>query len=373
MIKQPESRNTAMDVIRCFALFTVVATHFYSYTGYLRHPMEGFVMYAMTILHQVTLVTIPLFLMLSGYLLKNRKPNRKYYAKLGKTLCIYVLASLFCTVHYYIYNRIWGLPSNSLVFQLISIFSYTAAPYGWYINMYISLFLIIPFLNVLYNNLESQRTKQYLILAMLFMSSLPNVVNIFRFDDLQWWIQPSSVGTYHPLIPDWWYDSYPITYYFIGAYLQEYPLKLKRKQKILLLIGCIFAFGTFQYYRSYPSDYSAGVWQDWGSLFLAIQAVLYFDLLAGLDYSGFSPKLRRLLATASNLSLGAYLVSSIFDEIFYSILKQFVEDVPSRFPWYFVIVPVILICSLALSAVLERIWQMLSSLCRRIGKSRLPS
>ena len=373
MDRESAARNPAMDVIRCFALFTIAANHFYNHSGYLTYPMEGMVMYAMTIFHQVFLVTIPLFLMLSGYLLKNKKPVRSYYTKLGKTICIYVLASLCCMAYEIISARLQGRPSTSVLFQLVSIFSYTTAPYGWYINMYISLFMIIPFLNVLYNNLESQRSKQYLILSMLFLSSFPNVLNIFRFNDLQWWIQPSSIGTYHPLIPDWWYDSYPITYYFIGAYLQEYPLKLKPRQSILLLAGCILAFGTFQFYRSYPGAYVTGVWQDWGSLFLAIQSVLYFNLLAGLDYSRFSPKLCRLLAAVSNLSLGAYLVSSIFDDLFYGILRQAVEDIPSRFPWYFVIVPVILLCSVALSAVIEEIWRLLSKLFDRIVRSRVPS
>lgn len=255
----------------------------------------------------------------------------------------------------------------------LSIFSYTTVPYGWYINMYIGLFLIIPFLNVLYNNLDGQRSKQYLILSLLCLSSIPNVLNIFRFDSLQWWLQPSTIGTYHPLVPDWWYDSYPITYYFIGAYLQEYPLKLRSRQSILLLIVSIFLFGTFQFYRSYGSSYVTGVWQDWGSLFLAIQAVLYFHLFARQDYSRLSPKLCRLLAAISNLSLGAYLVSSIFDEIFHSILTQAVEHVPSRFPWYFVIVPTITICSLALSAVIEGIYRMLCRLFRHAAAARLRS
>jgi surface polysaccharide O-acyltransferase-like enzyme len=204
LTKQPASRNPAMDVIRCFALFTIVANHFYSYSGYLTYPMEGPVMYAMTLFHQVFLVTIPIYLMLSGYLMKNKKPTRSYYAKLGKTICIYLLASIFCMAYHTISCKLQGGIPTSIPFQIISIFSYTTVPYGWYINMYIGLFLIIPFLNVLYNNLDGQRSKQYLILSLLCLSSIPNVLNIFRFDSLQWWLQRSTIGTYHPLVPDWW-------------------------------------------------------------------------------------------------------------------------------------------------------------------------
>lgn len=351
-----------MDVIRCFALFTIAANHFYSHSGYLKEPMEGPVMYIMTIFHQVFLITIPVFLMLSGYLLKNKKPDRSYYSKLIDTLGLYLLASLFCMLHHILYSRFQGETPMSLPFQLIGIFSYTTVPYGWYINMYIGLFLLIPFLNVLYNNLESQRSKQYLILSLLCLSTVPNLLNIFRFDSLAWWIQPSSIGTYHHLFPDWWYDSYPITYYFLGAYLREYPLKLKPSRHILLLILCSILFGSFQFYRSYPGAYVTGVWQDWGSPFLGIQAVLYFNFFATLDYSRLSPKLCKVFAAVSNLTLGAYMVSSIFDEIFYDILTQAVPEVQARFPWCVAVVPAVLVCSVALSAVINWIYNRLRRL-----------
>lgn len=362
-----------MDVIRCFALFTIAANHFYSYSGYLTQPMDGPVMYGMTLLHQVFLVTIPVFLMLSGYLMKNKKPTRSYYAKLVDTLGIYLLASLCCMIYHTLSYTLQGRTPMSLPFQIIGIFSYTTVPYGWYINMYIGLFLLIPFLNVLYNNLESQRSKQYLILSLLCLSTVPNFLNIFRFDSLAWWIQPSSVGSYHHLFPDWWYDSYPLTYYFLGAYLREYPLEMKPSRHILLILVCSFLFGSFQFYRSYPGPYVTGVWQDWGSPFLGLQAVLYFNLFATLDYSRLSPKLCRIFAAVSKLTLGAYLVSSIFDEAFYGILTGAIPEVTARFPWCAVTVPAILICSLALSAVINWIYEVLRGIFFRLTRTKKPA
>ena len=37
--------------------------------------------------------------------------------------------------------------------------NYEVIPYGWYIEMYICLFLLIPFLNLIYKCLDTQRKK----------------------------------------------------------------------------------------------------------------------------------------------------------------------------------------------------------------------
>ena len=55
----------------------------------------------------------------------------------------------------------------------------------------------------------------------------------------------------------------------------------------------------------------------------------------------------------SALAFGVYLVSWIFDNAFYPYLLQKVPEVTNRLPYYFVIVPLVFVCSLALSWVIE--------------------
>ena len=56
------------------------------------------------------------------------------------------------------------LTVTDMVFKLLD---FTGAPYSWYIEMYLGLFLLIPFLNILYNNLASQRHKQILVITFV--------------------------------------------------------------------------------------------------------------------------------------------------------------------------------------------------------------
>ena len=77
---------------------------------------------------------------------------------------------------------------------------FTLANYSWYIEMYLGLFLLIPFLNIVYNGLPSQKAKLWLVITMLILTALPAVVNIYNFDTLSWWKQPSTRAKIYKLI-----------------------------------------------------------------------------------------------------------------------------------------------------------------------------
>ena len=83
-----------------------------------------------------------------------------------KTLGIYLLASLACAI-YKIVN--FGYKPTWMIW---GVFDYTTANYAWYIEMYIGLFLLIPFLNLAYNNLPSRKSKLVLLVTLIGLTSL---------------------------------------------------------------------------------------------------------------------------------------------------------------------------------------------------------
>ena len=100
--------------------------------------------------------------------------------------------------------------------------------------MYIGLFLLIPFLNLIYNNLGSKKHKIVLICTMLFLTSLPTIVNIYNFRlgfSADMFFNDGELR--NKILPFWWKSMYPVTYYFIGAYFSEYKPKIDRKLNIL--------------------------------------------------------------------------------------------------------------------------------------------
>lgn len=359
-----KGRIIGADVIRIVACFSVISVHFFLNNGFYSEPVVGGKMFIMLFMRTGFMVCVPLFILLTGYLMRSKKLKKTYYLKGVKTLIIYLFASIAC-IAFKLYFRI----SNSLIQEIRGIFNYTAAPYSWYIEMYFGLFLLIPFINILYDSLNSQKRKRWFIGTLLFLTSLPLIVNVYNLSDLHWWETPVNSSDYQQLLPQWWVGIYPLTYYFIGAYINEYGIQLKSSSNKILIIVVLLVNTLYNYWRSKGAVFVWGPWSDWGSLFNVILSTLLFVLLVNIDYEQKSNCFKKIIGVISNLCLGAYLVSYIFDKIFYAILCKCVPIMQQRLPFYFVIVPIIFFCSLIVSGIFELIYIAGASLFKKDRKS----
>lgn len=357
MKKSTVSRSPAMDVIRCVALTSVASVHFFSRIGYYYEPLTGVRMYGMTLVRTFLMVCVPLFLLLSGYLCRRHRPNRAYYGKLWRILGIYTLAVLTGEIFLHIYS---GVPL-SLAEVLKKLLNYSGSQYGWYMEMYLGLFLLIPYLNILYEGLGTRKARLGLVLALAVMTALPAVMNVYKFGDPQWWAAPAaSTSGYFQIVPDWWVDLYPLTYYFLGAYLRDYPLKLRRSVLLGLLALATVADAAYVIWRCRDALFIWGAWQSNPSLFLMIRAVLLFSLLQQGEYRWMGTGLRTVLAKVSAWSLGSYLISWVFDTLVYDRLNAHVADVHLRLNWFPVTVPLVLLGSVLTAGCLEGIYSLLA-------------
>ena len=364
-------RSSALDITRIVALFTVISVHFFLNNGFYSEPMFGKRMLVMTVMRSAFMICVPLFIMLTGYLMSRKTLSRGYYHGIVKTLGIYLLASLACAV-YKIVN--FGYKPTWMIWGL---FDYTTANYAWYIEMYIGLFLLIPFLNLAYNNLPSRKSKLVLLVTLIGLTSLPSIVNIYNFTVEGWWKTPYLSVEYRKFAPDWWTRIYPLTYYFLGAYLREFPLKLKQWQKLLCWFGCIVVFGLFNYYRSQYGFFAWSQYNDWQGMPNLVMTFFAFSFLSSIKTERWPNPVKRVLMVVSDLCLGGYLVSYIFDNLYYPVLAEIEPRMTHRLEWYVVIVPAVFLSSLALSGVLNLVYAGLarggSALWAKLRPKRMPA
>lgn len=348
-IKKLQNRNASMDIIRIVAAFTVLSVHFFLHNGFYSQIVEGVPMYIMVLMRTLFSVCVPLFMILTGYLMSHKTLSRKYYSGISKTLIVFVLATLACMI----FKAVHDNEPLSLKSFILGTLDFTGANYSWYIEMYIGLFLLVPFLNLAYNKLKNKRQKQVLVLTLVFLTIIPTLFNIFNFDNPAWWSDPKSSDTFAKLVPSWWMGFYPIAYYFTGCYIREYGIKLKTRSMLVLFLLAILIFGTFNFYRSYGTTFKSGIYIYWYGFEPYILSVLLFVLLSRIKTDNMNEKVKFVLWKVSDLALGIYLISYIFDMLVYPVLNEKITTMTDRLPFYFVTVPIVFICSMLASAVLN--------------------
>lgn len=363
-IEKVTARNSSMDLVRIVAVLSVLCVHFFLHNGFYSETVVGFEMYIMILMRTLFSVCVPLFMVLSGYLMSKKTLSKKYYSGLRKTIVMYILASIACVIYKYISGfEVFDLSFNTFLFKTLD---FTGANYCWYIEMYIGLFLIIPFLNILYNKTETKKHKQILILTLVALTILPSFFNIFNFNSFEWWTTPVSSDSFQKIIPSWWTGIYPVTYYFVGCYLREYKLNLRIRHLAPMFVAALVLFGSFNYYRSYGSTFKSGSYIYWSGFETFILTVLLFVMLSRLSLDKLPVKVKYTMWQVSDLALGVYLLSFIFDAWYYSILKTYVHTLFERLPYFFLMIPCIFISSLALSAVLNFIARLIELAWKKI-------
>lgn len=213
MIKE---RNSALDLIRTLAILFVITVHSFKFLGYYNVVFIDKSLYLYTAIRWVAYTCVPLFLLLTGYLQNKKKPEKKYYKSLYRILESYICIAV-CAIIFKIY---YLKQPMTIANAIISIFNFNAIDYAWYVEMYIGLFLLIPFLNIIYNKLEEEKRKKGLIATFLIITALTLLIKSIKIGDF-------SIKT----APEYLENIYPITYYFIGAYISEYKPKINKAKR----------------------------------------------------------------------------------------------------------------------------------------------
>lgn len=364
-VKKLESRNASLDIVRVVAVFLVNSVHFFLYNGFYNETVSGLPFYVMTVMRTLFTTCVPLFMILTGYLMSKKELNKSYYKGIRKTLVVYAVATLACMLF-----KTGALHEEFSIGKFVLDFlSYKGATYSWYIEFYIGLFLIAPFINLMYNGLKTQRQKQVLVFTFFAVTILPNIFNSHIFTNPQWWATPTISEEYNKILPGWWAMTYPVAYYLVGAYLREFGFKMKTRT---LLIGygiTLILFSTFNYYRNYGSTFKYGTLLNWGCFESYVLSCGLFILLTRIPADKMPTKLKWVFWKVSDLALGIYLISYIFDRIiYYDYLNKYVPILSDKLPYYFLVVPIVFLLSLLGSIILNFIAQYLIELYNSLVK-----
>ena len=152
MSEKNQKRNLNIDLIKVLAVFLVVLVHFFNRTGYYGLPSRSPLMLFATFIWSVAMACVPLFLIATGYLMKNAKYSKKFFTNLLRVVGYYAAAVVVLTI----------TDKQAHGFGLIRVFFenlFTFNHYSWYVNMYIGLYLMSPMLNAAFESLKTKKNQ----------------------------------------------------------------------------------------------------------------------------------------------------------------------------------------------------------------------
>ena len=315
-------RFVGIDIVKILACFLVICIHFFLYTGFYGEPITVEFGQREIYLRWIAYCCVPLFMITTGYLMKNKTLSRKYFRGIIRVLVLYFIISIICVI----YNRIHFQKTYTTWEFVTGFFNFTNAQYAWYVEYYVCMFLIIPFVNLAYNGLKKQSHRTYLVFIVFAITILSQ--SLFVGIDME---------SQAKLVPGYFLRGYPIAYYLIGAYIRDYPPKRTVANKLYLmalLVICMFWLSITTYQQSLDNIENNCVmlswhYNDYGSWPVAVCSTVIFLLL--FDITCSNKIVIKILSIISNATFAAYLISYVFDNTFYLTLCSNVLTVQERF------------------------------------------
>lgn len=348
-ILPPPQRNISLDIIRAVAIVCVIAGHFFSLNTEFRSvPYHGELsMFIQGMANFLFEIGVPLFIMLTGYLnFKKKNYSWKYVYGMKKVLLSYLFFSVITVV----FRKLYLYEGLSWLKMSTKILDFSAIPYAWYIEMWIGLYLLTPFLNRAYDAFGNEKKQKRWILGVLtVLTALPYLTNRY--------------GLY--LLPEFWKDIYPILFFFIGRFIQEYRPQLNWVFLIvLILIICALnpALSTV-FANGHTMLNPIGNCFCLPGVVVAVAVFLLLLRIRDIKYGW----LRKFVTRISIVSLEIYLCCYISDQLLYPWFKDhFFINQCQYGKYFFMIVP----CLVIFSYLMAEAKGLLFHLCAKISSPK---
>ncbi len=329
------------DAAKCAATVLVLSVHFFLNTGFYDQPLQGGVMAVCTWLRMLFMVCVPMFMMLTGFLSVGRRVRDGWLRGLWHTVAVWLVSSAICLL----FRRLWLGEAFDLRRIFIALVNYSAVPYGWYVEMFIGLYLLSPLLAAAWSAMD-ERGRRAAVISLLVMTALPTVTNL-------------SV----PILPQWWTGIYPVTYFVLGMYLREHSLpKIRGVYLVLAWAAFAAAAAAMRWYFAHDDVFTWAAYTDWGSAFVAGESICAFALFSRCTGERVSPRVRVCVSAVARLSLPVYLSSYIADSLLYPVLLRAADTMAERLAFLPLMAAGVLACAWCIAWVTEGIAGTLTQL-----------
>lgn len=253
-----------------------------------------------TVFFTIGRLGVPLFLMLTGYLLldkniDNDKDVIKFYKK--KLLPIVITTEIWIVI-YTIFYSICNKETFTLEKLVRRVCFMEFSPDNmWYMPMIIGIYIAIPFVNKVLTTFSIKILKIPMIVLIFIYSVLPTLNIILRIFNINEWyslIDVSFLGGIYG-------------FYLINGYLINKKILKKVRTEILIIINFIaFCFACAIQVLSFEKGIEYNIWYN--SIFIIICSIVLFELLTRIK---IKDKVKNTYIYISKISFGIFFVHEI--------------------------------------------------------------
>lgn len=313
-------RNSAYDLMKIISMFLIVLCHMINHGGIIQHVTNPTLRLLIQLIFLGTLVHVNSFILITGYYQHDKLFRASKIWKLINASMFYkiVIMLIFTFVLNY---------TISPLFVFKELMPFNLDEY-WFIKVYIFLYFLSPFINILIKHLNQKKHSQLLFVMFFIFSFLPYATGNQAF---------SNDG----------YTLYHFVFlYLIGAYLKKYPLqqsyifKYTSKNMFQLLCILFFLFGWFgnfiiqQTMTTFSNTHSIVQYLSnnlmsmnlaYSNPFIIVQSISYFLFFSTLKFHN------KLISNLSSLTIGIYLIHehSLARNQLYNWLGMTVDNIAS--------------------------------------------
>ena len=344
-----KERKLNIDLLKCIAIVFVVGVHFFLHTNYYGQSFTFKSIFLSSFIWMILMTCVPLFIMTTGYLMKDKTYSEEYFIKLLPVIGIYAL-----TVAVYTFSDMRVVNEEYLGKLFENIFSFSH--YAWYVNLYIGLYMLIPFLNAGFNSLTSRKNQVVVLGILILLTIVPPTLSLLNNNEQNFMILPH-------IIPDYWKGLWPITYYLLGAFLASSKKKSSFKELVfvIFILDILSVFGL-----AAISETTFGI--EYTVLPVFLLSSLIFYSVIHLKVSIKNEWLKRVVLFISKNTLPIYLLSVIGDYYWYPKMVEKWGDFTNLFPRFPLIVIFLLIQAILMTFILNTLLKFIKTIILKFAK-----
>ena len=241
-LSKKSQRNSSIELLRIISACAVITLHFIG-MGNVIDLSSGFTREIMILIESFCVCAVDVFIMISGYFLSTS--NKRTW---DKPLYIYLTLAVIVMASYVV-----GCLLNGTTISPITLIHSVIPPKNYFVLLYITLYIISPYLNLVINNLDDKHFRTFIVLAIVVFSVYPTLMDSYQHLIHTEVMGVSTIGA--------WGQQHGYTIvnfllcYCIGAFIRRYGAGAGVSKKGLVCISllCVAAIYIWFHASNYIS------------------------------------------------------------------------------------------------------------------------